>query len=181
MQLLLNEVARIERTMQGLVDFIAPTTSNPRQQDIRGAVAARRSRSSRAEGGFAGGGDSLRSGAPKPCLRPSIAIDFVAAHEICSSITLDASPEGSTVEVSSAGRKRRYDQSDGKRFGAGARSGYRRQTLHTVRHVRKPSGTWSALTIARKIAQEHGGELTVTSRAEAGTDIFTLILPKTRP
>ena len=178
MQLLLNEVARIERTMQGVVDSALPTTSNPRQQDIRGAVAAAiEVVQSRADICV---GVAIHSDRAPEALFAAIDRDqFLSLLTNLLINALDASPEGSTVEVSSAGGKDDMIRVTVSDSGPGLDPAIA-DKLFTPFATSKPSGTGLGLTIARKIAQEHGGELTVTSRAEAGTT-FTLILPKTEP
>ena len=177
LQLLLNEVARIERTMQGLMDFAHPSAPRRQPQDVRAAVtAAIDVAQSRADTKAL----VIRfDPGPKPL---SAAIDRDQFLSLLTNLlfnAVDASPAGGAIEVGIgpgvAGMMKVTVSDSGSGIDAAMVD-----RLFTPFATSKPTGTGLGLTIARKIAREHGGELTVAPRPGGGTSC-TLDLPFTEP
>lgn len=173
LHLLLQEVARIERTIQGLMDFAASSPRDRVSQDIRSIIlAAVPVAQSRAD---------VKSVAvvPKTGNKPVLA--SVNSDQLLSLLTnllfnaIDASPIGGEVEIATDttadGRVRIQVTDNGS--GIDRAIGDR---LFMPFNTTKPTGTGLGLTIARRIAREHGGDLTATNRVGGGA-CFVLTLP----
>jgi signal transduction histidine kinase len=173
LNILLQEVARIERTVQGLMDFARTPPPDRRSLDIR-KLAAEAVEAAR--GRAAAKAVALRADTPAD---PAPAL--VDRDQMLSLLTnllanaIDASPPGGevvvrvqpgpdetlTVAVTDSGPG--IDEAVASR-------------LFTPFATTKPTGTGLGLTVARRVAREHGGTLTAANRPEGGA-AFTLTLP----
>ncbi|MCC6417289.1 MAG: hypothetical protein IT429_03470 [Gemmataceae bacterium] len=173
LHLLLQEVARIERTVQGLMDFAVATPPDRHPQDVREVVAvAVAVAQSRAETKAV----TVRLGSPPAPLRATIDRDqFLSLLTNLVFNAIDATPCGGEVSVSAAagpGGTIRVVVSD---TGAGIDQAVA-DRLFTPFTTTKPGGTGLGLTVAQQVAREHGGSLTAADRAGGGA-CFTLTLP----
>ena len=172
LHLLLQEVARIERTVQGLVDFARTPPPDRRPHDLRDVVkAAVTFAQSRAE---------VKSVAVRLHSFPSPLLVAVDRDQLLSLLTnllfnaIDAAPVGGEVGVSTTAGPSGMIQVLVTDSGPGIDQVADR--LFTPFATTKPTGTGLGLTIARRIAQEHGGTLAATDRPGGGA-CFTLTLP----
>lgn len=173
LHLLLQEIARVERTVQGLMDFAASSPGDRIPQDIRPIIeAAVPVAQSRAEAKSVG--VVLKSGHKPLCAK-------VNCDQLLSVITnllfnaIDASSIGGEVLIaieSAHGGTIRVEVTDS---GTGIDRAVS-DRLFTPFTTTKPTGTGLGLTVARRIAREHGGDLTATNRIGGGA-CFTLTLP----
>jgi two-component system, NtrC family, sensor histidine kinase HydH len=173
LQLLLQEIARIERTVQGLMDFAQAAPRDLRTHDIQTVVeSAVNVAQSRAEIKSV----ILRVNSEREPLRAAIDCDqFLSLLTNLLFNAIDATPAGSEVAVSTGvapGGMIRVEVSDRGPGIDRALAG----RLFTPFATTKPTGTGLGLTVARRIAREHGGELNAADRAGGGA-CFTLTLP----
>jgi two-component system sensor histidine kinase HydH len=173
LRLLLQEVARIERTVQGLMDFAQTPPMDRRPHDIRELVgAAMEVAQSRAETKSV----VLRSEPPREALPVSVDRD-----QLLSLLTnlmfnaIDASPTGGEVRVSVSAGPGGMIQVAVSDTGPGIDEGVA-DRLFDPFATTKPGGTGLGLTVSRRVAQEHGGTLTASDRPGGGA-CFTLTLP----
>jgi two-component system sensor histidine kinase HydH len=173
LHLLLQEVARIERTVQGLVDFAHMPPPDRRPQDIGPIVEAAVNLSqSRAE---------LKSVAIRvdACAEPlNAAIDRDQFLSLVTNLVfnaIDATPAGGEVVVSTNAGPNSLIRLAVNDSGSGIDPALAGK-LFTPFATTKPSGTGLGLTIARRVAREHGGDLTAADRPTGGA-CFTLTLP----
>ncbi|HTU21661.1 MAG TPA: ATP-binding protein [Gemmataceae bacterium] len=173
LQLLLQEVARIERTVQGLMDFAQTPPPDRHLHDIRAVVeAAVNVTQSRAEVKAV----TVRMDSSPEPLRATIDRD-----QLLSLLTnllfnaIDATPAGGEVAVSIAGSPGSMIQVVVTDSGPGIDPALAGR-LFTPFATTKPTGTGLGLTIARRVAREHGGELTAADQPGGGA-CFTLTLP----
>jgi signal transduction histidine kinase len=173
LHLLLQEVGRIERTVQGLMDFAHAGPQDRRTHDIRTFVqAAVDVAQSRAE-------------------RKSVFVTLKSSHEplhaaidrdqSLSLLTnllfnaIDATPSGGEVAVSTSTAPGGMIQIDVVDSGPGIDRALAGK-LFTPFATTKATGTGLGLTVARRVAREHGGDLTAADRPGGGA-CFTLTLP----
>lgn len=173
LHLLLQEVARIERTVQGLMDFAVTPPADRRPQDLRAVVGdAVDVAQSRAEMKAV----TVRvesAGAPLVA-----AIDRDRVLSLLTNLlfnAIDASPTGGEVGVCAEAGPNNLIRVVVSDSGPGIDRAVA-DRLFTPFATTKPSGTGLGLTIARRVAREHGGTLTAADRAGGGTS-FTLTLP----
>lgn len=175
LHLLLQEVARIERTVQGLMDFAMAPPPDRRPHDLRAVVdAAVEVAQSRAEMKAI---TIRRVPSPEPL---SAGIDRDQFLSLLTNLlfnAIDAAPTGGEVGVATAavpgGMIRVVVTDDGP--------GMNQQVadrLFTPFATTKPTGTGLGLTVAQRVAWEHGGTLTAANRPEGGA-CFTLTIPAT--
>jgi two-component system, NtrC family, sensor histidine kinase HydH len=173
LQLLLQEVARIERTVQGLMDFAHAGPRDLRTHDIRTFVeTAVDLAQSRAE---AKSVSLTYNSADEPLYA---AIDRDQLLSLLTNLlfnAIDATPSGGEVAVSTGAGSGGMIQIDVIDSGPGIDRAVAGR-LFTPFATTKPTGTGLGLTVARRVAREHGGELTAADRA-AGGACFTLTLP----
>jgi signal transduction histidine kinase len=173
LHLLLQEVARIERTVQGLVDFAHAPPPDRRTQEIGPILlAAFQVAQSRAE---------LKSVALELHQAAEPLRSAIDHDQLLSVLTnllfnaIEATPASGEVCLSAerlGEQSIRIVVSDN---GPGIDPAVA-DKLFTPFATTKPTGTGLGLTIARKVAREHGGELTVAN-GPAGGACFTLTLP----
>jgi two-component system, NtrC family, sensor histidine kinase HydH len=173
LHLLLQEVARIERTVQGLVDFAHAGPRDLRTHDVRTFVEA--------------AVDVAQSQAE----RKSVSVTLNSSHEplhaaidsdqFLSLLTnllfnaIDATPPSGEVAVSTSTAPGGMIQIDVVDSGSGIDRALAGK-LFTPFATTKPTGTGLGLTVARRVAREHGGDLTAADRPGGGA-CFTLTLP----
>ena len=173
LHLLLQEIARIERTVQGLMDFAQTPPLDRRPHDLRAVVGeAVDLAKSRAE---------MKSVAFRLESSPEPLIAAVDHDRLLSLLTnllfnaIDAAPVGSEVGVSAATDAGGMitvvvtDTGPGIDLAVADR-------LFTPFATTKPTGTGLGLTVARRVAREHKGTLTAANRPGGGA-CFTLVLP----
>jgi signal transduction histidine kinase len=170
--LIRQEVVRIERTIQGLLNFARTPPPDRRPHDIRAlvveAVAVARGRAEAKP-------VALRVvSAPEPAPASVDRDQFLSLATNLLFNAIDAAPPGGEVEVRtrSAPGILTVEVTD---TGPGidpALSG----RLFTPFATTKPTGTGLGLTIAQRVARDHGGTLTAANRPGGGA-CFTLTLP----
>lgn len=173
LHLLLQEVARIERTVQGLLDFAHTSPPARGSHDLRVIVEA------------AVGLSQGRAEAKPVTLSFECPFDPLPASadrdQLLSLLTnllanaVDATPPGGEVWVATgveSGGMIRVDVCD---TGPGI-DPLVADRLFEPFVTTKPTGTGLGLNVARRVAREHGGTLTAASRPGGGT-CFTLLLP----
>jgi two-component system sensor histidine kinase HydH len=173
LHLMLQEVARIERTVQGLMDFALCPPSNRRLLDIRGIVrTAVEVSQSRAE---------MKSVAVRIESPPEALWVAVDRDQFLSLVTnllfnaIDATPVGGEVAVSTTAAPGSMIRLVVNDSGPGIDPSLDGK-LFTPFTTTKPTGTGLGLTVARRVAREHGGELTAANRPCGGAS-FTFTLP----
>jgi signal transduction histidine kinase len=173
LHLLLNEVGRIERTVQGLVDFAHPTQAKRETHDVRSAVAAAiEVARSRAEHK----GVQLRFESGEQAFLAALDSDqFLSLLTNLLFNSIDASPAGSTIDVALTTDSNAMINLTVSDRGVGIEPGMADKLFEPFT-TSKATGTGLGLFIARRIAREHGGELDVRSRTAGGTSC-TLVLP----
>ncbi len=173
LHLLLQEVARIERTVQGLMDFAQTPPPDRRRHDLREVIgAAVEVAQSRAEAKSV----AIRV-EPSPTPLPA-AIDRDQLLSLLTNLlfnAIDAAPPGGEVAVSAAPGPGGGVQVAVTDTGPGIDRGVA-GSLFTPFTTTKPSGTGLGLTVARRIARDHGGTLTAADLPGGGA-CFTLTLP----
>jgi signal transduction histidine kinase len=172
LRLIRQEIIRIERTVQGLLDFARTPPPDRRPHDLRGLVFE------------AVGVARARAGAKTVGLRVVPAPGPVAASvdrdQFLSLLTnlllnaIDATPPGGDVEVQTrhAPGLLTIEVAD---TGPGIDPAIATR-LFTPFATTKATGTGLGLTIAQRVARDHGGTLTATNRTGGGA-CFTLTLP----
>lgn len=173
LRLIRQEIVRIERTVQGLLNFARMPPPNCRPHDLREIV------------GEAAAIVRGRAEAKPVSLRVDVPPDRVAAavdhDQMLSLLTnllfnaIDAAPPGGAVGVrtdSTPGGTLTVEVTD---TGPGIDPAVAHR-LFTPFATTKPTGTGLGLVIARRVARDHGGTLTAADRPGGGT-VFTLTLP----
>ncbi len=172
LRLIHGEIGRLERTVQGLLDFARTAPPDRRRHDLRvlvtEAVAVTAGRA--AAKGVAVSAD------PSPYPLPG----DVDRDQLLGLLTnllanaIEASPPGGAVRVQAAadGRKIRVAVSDAGPGIAPAMLA----NLFTPFATDKPAGTGLGLVVARRAARDHGGDLQAENRPGGGAQ-FILTLP----
>lgn len=173
LHLLLHEIARIERTVQGLLDFARTAPPNRNLHDLRSVVeTAIGLAQSRAEAKAI----SIRGESPQEPLPVSVDHD-----QLLSLLTnllanaVDATPPGGQIGVNTGLDSTGMIQVEVWDTGPGIDPAVAEQLFDPF-VTTKPTGTGLGLNVARRIARDHGGTLTVANRPTGGT-CFTLTLP----
>jgi signal transduction histidine kinase len=173
LQVIHDEVGRLERKVQSLLDFARPLEIGPEPQDIAGVVHQVldlvRERLTR---------QSVQLTLDLPTGPVAAALDADQFKGVLVNLifnALDAMPGGGALNIRlarEAGGAVRLTVED---TGAGidARIADR---LFTPFFSTKPTGTGLGLSVSRRIVQAHGGTLTAANRA-AGGACFTITLP----
>lgn len=171
--LLLQEVARIERTVQGLMDFSRGPSPNRQLHDISSIIASALAvTQSRAE---------VKSIAIRMD-RMNRPLNVVVDHDQLLSLltnllinAIDAAPVGGEIRVTAQddfADEIRVDVTD-----SGPGIDHRvADRLFTPFATTKATGTGLGLTVAQRVAREHGGTLFACNRPGGGA-CFTLTLP----
>jgi signal transduction histidine kinase len=173
LELIRDEIGRLERTVQGLLDYAKPAPPARHPQDVRPAVA-RAAQIVAARAARAAVAVEVDVGD-----RPLVArIDPDQFASLLSNLlinALDATPPGGRVRVEGGAtpdRRLRVSVSDS---GPGIPPELA-DTLFTPFATTKPAGTGLGLAVARRVAEDHGGTLTAANRPGGGA-CFTVTLP----
>jgi signal transduction histidine kinase len=171
LDVLLREVARIERTVQGLMDFARTPPPDCRLHDLRAlaneAVELARGRAEPKS-------VALRLDAPADPLPAKVDSDqMLSLLSNLLSNAIDAAPPGGEVQVRIGGGPGSTWVVEVADSGPGIEPAVR---LFTPFATTKPTGTGLGLTIASRVARDHGGTLTAANRPEGGA-CFTLTIP----
>jgi signal transduction histidine kinase len=171
--LLLQEVARIERTVQGLMDFAQTPPLDRQLQNLRGlideAVAVAQSRAEMKAVTI------KQDSPPKPIPAVLDRDQFLSLLTNLLFNAIDATPSGGDIGVSETvdpDGKIRVEVTDS---GPGIDETIASR-LFTPFTTTKPTGTGLGLTVARRVAREHGGTLTAANKPGGGA-CFSLTLP----
>lgn len=167
-----GEMERLERTVQGVLDFARPAKPRRQECDLREVVqqAVELIRARKRQLGVACRLD-LPEG-PVPALVDPGQIESVLVNLLLNA--LDAMGRGGELYVT-------LSQANGtvqlavEDTGPGIAPEIR-DRLFTPFVTSKPTGTGLGLTVARQIIEEHGGRVTAENRAEGGAR-FTVTLP----
>lgn len=177
LRMISHEVRRIERTVQGLLDFARRPPPARRPHDLRALVAEAaalvRARADQ---------KSVSVGVDVPAAPVAVLADRDQMIALLTNLLLnavDAAPPGGAVGASAGvgpdgGRAVRVTDS-----GPGIAPAMA-DRLFTPFATSKPTGTGLGLTVARRIARDHGGDLTAANRPQGGA-AFTLTLPAPDP
>ena len=164
LRLIRQEILRMERTIQGLLDYARTPPLNRRRHDIRDLVTE------------ATGVAKSRAEAKQVRFHLDVPDHPVPANvdrdQILSLLTnlifnaIEAAPPGSQVDITAAeaGNTLQVQVEDG---GPGIDPALHNR-LGTPFVTTKSTGTGLGLTIARRIARDHGGTLTAVNRPEGG-------------
>lgn len=166
------EVARLEQTAQGFLDFAGPPAPQPIRCDLRELVAHAvelvRGRA-RQQG--------VEVAAPPPPGPVPVHVDRGQLSTVLLNLlinALDAMPHGGRLEI-------RLGAAEGEVRLAVRDSGAgivpeMVGRLFTPFASSKPTGTGLGLSISRRVIEDHGGRVTAANRPEGGA-CFTVILP----
>jgi signal transduction histidine kinase len=168
-----SEIARLEQTVQGLLDFARLPAPQRTECDLRQIVAEAtelikaRSRQQRVE-------ISTRC----PSVPVSASVDRAQLRTVLVNLflnALDAMPRGGRLEIgleeSSSGGVRFTISDTGMGIAPEIAS-----RLFTPFTTTKETGTGLGLSISRRIVEEHGGQLRAANRPEGGA-CFSITLP----
>jgi signal transduction histidine kinase len=173
LRLVRQEITRIERTVQGLLDFARTPPPDRRQHDLRNvvseAVAVTRGRAEAKP-------VMLRVEAPAEPVTASIDHDqFLSLLTNLLFNAIEATPPDGRVTIHIEGEPQRGATVTVTDTGPGIDPTIAGR-LFTPFATTKSTGTGLGLTLARRVAREHGGSLTGSNRPEGGA-CFTLHLP----
>jgi signal transduction histidine kinase len=172
LRLIRQEVVRIERTVQGLLDFARTPPPDRRRHDLRGLVAEA---ASVARGRAEAKPVVLRvTPSPEPILASVDRDQFLSLLTNLLLNAIDAAPPGGEVEIRTAARDGilKVEVTD---TGPGIDPAVA-DRLFTPFVTTKSTGTGLGLTVAQRVARDHGGKLSAANRKEGGA-CFTLTLP----
>lgn len=172
MTILLQEVARIERTVQGLMDFARTPPLRQIETDLRmvlnNAVVATQSRAEL---------KSITIHSEMPANPVIASVDRDQMHSLVTNLlvnAIDATQSSGDIWL----RLQLVDHQAAIEVldtGPGIAPAVVSR-LFTPFTTTKPTGTGLGLTVAKRVAQEHHGTLTATNRPNGGA-AFTLTLP----
>jgi signal transduction histidine kinase len=167
-----DEIGRLERTAQGLLDFAKPSRPNRKPQDVRDlvsrAVDLARPRADR---------QSVHVAITLPDEELVVSADADQFTSLLSNLllnALDATPPGGEVMVRVADRDGTVQISVAD-TGTGIDPNLT-DRLFTPFATTKATGTGLGLTVASRVARDHGGTLTAATRPGGGA-CFTVTLP----
>jgi two-component system, NtrC family, sensor histidine kinase HydH len=168
-----DEIARMEQTVQGLLDFARLPAPQLSTFDLRDLIAHAtelvrpRARQQGVEIAVRSGGCDFPLHADRNQLQTVLINLFLNA--------LDAMPDGGRLEITmeqSAQNEARISVADTGRGIPEAMA----SRLFTPFASSKPTGTGLGLSISRRIIEEHGGRISVVNRPEEGA-CFVITLP----
>jgi signal transduction histidine kinase len=168
-----DEVVRVERRVQGLLDFARPPAPQRNRCDLR-AVITQASDLVRARARHQGVHIAVE------CPEQPVVGHF--DHGQLSTVlvnlflnSLDAMPQGGSLEVSLES----FPDAEARLTIRDTGSGFAPEIagrLFVPFASTKPTGTGLGLSISRRIIEDHGGQLTAANRSEGGAE-FTIHLP----
>jgi len=169
-----DEILRLERTVQGLLDFARPQSPDRRSCDLRG-VMARAVDLIRARAGQQR--VDLEVETPPEPVVASVDADQIGGVLVNLFVNaLDAMPAGgrlvAKLEASESPRIVVEDTGPGVAAVMKAR-------LFTPFETNKPTGSGLGLSVAKRIVEEHGGSINLGDRPEGGAR-FVVSLPARR-
>jgi two-component system, NtrC family, sensor histidine kinase HydH len=179
LQVAQREIARIEETIQGLLEFARPPDLNRVSHDLWRTIQ----RSLNLMGGRANQHNVTVEAVP-PGEPVIVDGDPDQLHQILVNMLLnaiEAMPEGGRLRVS----LENVDSSEGvcrvviRDSGAGIPTAILPRIFEPFVST-KPHGTGLGLAISHRIAEEHGGKLVAANQGGGGA-VFTLELPRCRP
>jgi signal transduction histidine kinase len=171
--LIRQEIVRMERTVQDLLDYARTPPPDRRPHDLRDLVAE--------AAGAARGRAERKQLAVRIDLPGSPVPASVDRDQVLSLLTnllfnaIDAAPPGSDVIVRAGAGPSGILTVDVTDTGPGIDPAVA-DRLFTPFATTKPTGTGLGLTVARRVARDNGGTLTAANRP-AGGACFTLTLP----
>jgi two-component system sensor histidine kinase HydH len=173
LRLIRQEIIRIERTIQGLLDYARTPPPNRRRHDFRVLLAE-------ASGIVRGRAEAkqvdLHVDVPSEPLSGNVDRDQVLSLLTNLLINaVEAAPPGSRVEMVATAAAKGTVRIDVNDSGPGIDPTIA-DRLFTPFTTTKPTGTGLGLTIARRVAQDHGGTLAATNRPEGGAR-FSVTFP----
>jgi two-component system sensor histidine kinase HydH len=173
LKLMRQEIIRIERTIQALLDFARTSPPNRHRHDFRDLIIE-------ALGIVRGRAEAkpvdLHVEVPAGPLSGNVDRD-----QILSLLTnliinaIEASPPGGRVEVQANETEKGIVRIEVSDYGPGIDPTIA-DRLFTPFTTTKPTGTGLGLTIARRVARDHGGTLNASNRPEGGA-CFSVIFP----
>jgi signal transduction histidine kinase len=171
--LLMQEIARIERTIQGLMDLAAAPPPDRRPHDLHALVkhAVEASRAKAEAKPVSLRFDSAEHPVP-------LEVDGDGMHSLFTNLisnAIDAARSSVVVALREHGGRVEVEVSDD---GPGIDASLTGR-LFTPFATTKAGGVGLGLTIARRIAADHGGTLSAADRPHGGA-AFTLVLPEAR-
>ena len=173
LRLIRQEVVRIERTVQGLLDFARTPVLDRHRYDLRELVAE--------AAGVARGRAEAKPVALRVAPAPAVVVASVDRDQFLSLLTnlllnaIDATPPGGEVQVHTSTAPNGALTVEVADTGTGIDPRIA-DKLFTPFATTKPTGTGLGLTIAQRVARDHGGTLTAANRISGGA-CFTLTLP----
>lgn len=173
LRLIRQEIVRIERTIQGLLDFARMPSPTRRPHDLRVLVAEAaglaRSRAER---------KSVAVLVELPEIPVPVSVDRDQMLSLLTNLlfnALDATPPGGEVGVGVSVGQAGMMKVEVTDTGPGIDPAIAAR-LFTPFATTKSTGTGLGLTVARRVARDHNGTLTAANRTEGGA-VFTLELP----
>ena len=176
LEMIRGEIERLERTAQGLLDFAKPARPSLQVLDLRGLIAR--------------AAEVVRPRADHQAVRldlelpagPLVArVDPDQFASLLSNLilnALDATPPGGRIYVGAGVSGAGMIELSVSDAGPGIDPAVA-DRLFTPFATTKPTGTGLGLSVARRIAEDHGGTLTAADRPGGGA-CFTALLPAAR-
>jgi signal transduction histidine kinase len=173
LRLIRQEIIRMERTIQRLLDYARTQPPNRRRQDVRDLVTeATEIARGRAEAKSVGLDVKLPS-EPLPA-----AVDHDQMLTLLTNLlfnALEAAPPGSRVEIQARPGPSEMLSIEVHDRGPGIDPAIA-DRLFTPFTTTKPTGTGLGLTMARRVARDHGGSLSAANRPDGGAS-FSVLVP----
>lgn len=173
LELIRDEIGRLERTTQGLLDYAKPLVPIRRPHDIR-EVITRAAEVVAVRAGRSGVTVDVETG-EHPLTARIDADHFVSLMTNLLINALDATPTGGRVRVEGGMTADGHIRLTVTDSGPGIQAELK-DALFTPFATTKPTGTGLGLAVARRIAVDHGGTL-VADNAAGGGAVFTATIP----
>jgi signal transduction histidine kinase len=177
LQVIHAEIVRLERTVQGFLDFARPSALQRAQCDLREVVTQGvelvrlRARQQKVEIKLA------CTDQPVPVHLDRVQFCTVLVNLLINA--LDAMPQGGRLAVSLRKSRETGIELEVADTGPGI-SPEIAGRLFTPFSSTKPTGSGLGLSISRRVVEEHGGTVTAANRTEGGA-CFSIILPNGDP
>lgn len=170
--LIRDEISRLERTVQGLLDFAKPTVNSRQLIDVRDvinkAIAIHTSRANQ---------NHLTVQFHHHEMAMKVAADRDQMISLFSNLILnaiEASPQHGTIEIECSKTQMHALAIQIDDQGPGINDSLKNQ-LFTPFATTKPNGTGLGLAIARRIALDYGGTITAQNRPNGGARFIVTI------